>query len=312
MPFFSVIIPLYNKQDSIVRTLQSALAQTFGDFEIILVNDGSTDDSLSKAKTVVDARIHLFDTKNQGVSQARNFGGSQAKGKLMAFLDADDLWFPAHLETLKRLYEQHPDCGLYATSYERYFGPGKIVIPHFVRIPDGFEGIVPDFFGSGLVYRLAWTSAVAVPKATFEEVGKFDPEITLGAGEDTDLWVRLALAYPVAFSNTVTASHRLDAEHRLSHSQTLKRKFADFKKFEAVEKTNLTLKKFLDRYRAEYALKHKLAGDSENFRFYRNGIDDTNISIKTKWLLGLPSFVLRLFYRIKKIGEKANFPTSAY
>lgn len=308
----SVVIPLYNKEKSIARTLRSVLAQTFADFEVIVVNDGSTDNSRQAARSISDPRIAIYDTENQGVSAARNFGCARAKGDYIAFLDADDTWLPDHLEDLHRLFMRHPGCGLYATSYERDYGKGRTIIPRFTGIPKNFEGIVADFFGSSMTYRLAWTSAVAIPKNIWQEAGGFDTAITLGAGEDTDLWVRLALRYPVAFCNRITACHRLDAENRVSHADTLRRRFADFRKFAGAEKENTSLKRFLDRYRAEYALKHKLAGDEAAFRFYRDGIDNGNISRKTRLLLKLPAFLLKGLYRFKKGMENGGIATSAY
>src|SRR4051812_32162135 len=98
MAFFSVIIPLYNKANYIENTIKSVLNQTFTDFEIIVVNDESTDESETIVLGFNDKRIQLFNQKNQGVSVARNHGIEKAKGKLVAFLDADDYWFHNHLE----------------------------------------------------------------------------------------------------------------------------------------------------------------------------------------------------------------------
>ncbi|MCB0445703.1 MAG: glycosyltransferase family 2 protein, partial [Gelidibacter sp.] len=118
MPFFSVIIPLYNKEKHIKTTLDSVLAQTFNDFEVIIVNDGSTDKSLKIAETFDDKRIHIHTTENKGVSYARNYGVSKSNSNLIAFLDADDYWFPHHLKDLKHLIKKFPNCGLYCKAYD--------------------------------------------------------------------------------------------------------------------------------------------------------------------------------------------------
>src|SRR5262245_2597869 len=104
MPFFSVIIPLYNKENYIRNTLKCVLEQSFTDFEIIIVNDGSTDNGLKVVKEFTDSRIVIEEQTNKGVSAARNLGIEKAAGTMIALLDADDYWFPNHLEVLHALH----------------------------------------------------------------------------------------------------------------------------------------------------------------------------------------------------------------
>ena len=313
MPLFSVIVPLYNKEKSIQNTLKSALDQTFTDFEIIIINDGSTDQSESKALAVNDSRIRLFSTENQGVSAARNYGIAKASGTLIAFLDADDYWFPNHLKQLSELYEMFPQCGLYCTNYERFYNPNKIIKPTYVAIPHyPWKGIVNDFFQSSYIDRIAWTSAVAVPKTVIDTVGNFKTTITLGAGEDTDLWLRIALRFNVAFDNEISARHMLDAENRVSLASTLKRSFAKLDEFKEEEKNNPSLKKYLDLHRIFFAIRHKLAGDSKTFDFYMQSVDRSNITFKTKIILTMPTFLIRKLYAFKKYLEQKNILISIY
>ncbi|NBL65330.1 glycosyltransferase [Flavobacterium sp. NST-5] len=313
MAFFSVIIPLYNKENFVAATIQSALNQTFTDFEIIVINDGSTDKSAEKVSQISDSRIQLFTTENQGVSAARNFGIEKASGKMIAFLDADDYWFPNHLENLFELGERFPECGMFCTNYERFFNEKNIVKPHFVDVPtQPWKGIVSDFFKSSYVDRIAWTSAVAVPKKVLEKVGNFDTKITLGAGEDTQLWIRIALQYKVAFNNEISARHVLNSENRISLANTLKRSFAKFDEFAEAEKKNLSLKKYLDLYRTEFALKHKIAGDLKTYRYYLQNTNQENIPLKTKLLLKLPVFLLQKLFGFKKFLERKNIMISVY
>ena len=103
MVFFSVVIPLYNKANYIENTLKSVLDQTFTDYEIIVINDGSTDESEAVVRQFNDKRIQIFHQKNQGVSVTRNLGIEKSTGKLIAFLDADDYWLPNHLQELAYL-----------------------------------------------------------------------------------------------------------------------------------------------------------------------------------------------------------------
>ena len=114
----SVVIPLYNKEKQIKRTLQSILAQTFQDFEIVIVNDGSIDNSIIEVEKVKDSRIRLIHQKNAGVSAARNKGIEEAKYELIAFLDADDEWKSKYLEVQYNLYRKYPECDIFACNYE--------------------------------------------------------------------------------------------------------------------------------------------------------------------------------------------------
>src|SRR5688572_27202891 len=118
MPLFSVIIPLFNKAAHIENTLKSVLDQTFEEYEIIIVNDVSTDNGLEIVKNIRNSRIHIISQQNQGVSAARNKGIEHSKGKLIAFLDADDYWFPNHLEALSELHTNFPGCGIYCSRYK--------------------------------------------------------------------------------------------------------------------------------------------------------------------------------------------------
>ena len=99
----SVVIPLYNKEKQIAKTLQTVLNQTYQNFEIVIVNDGSTDGSVEEVLRISDSRIRLVNQENGGVSAARNRGIDEAKGEYIAFLDADDLWDIDHLEVLYQL-----------------------------------------------------------------------------------------------------------------------------------------------------------------------------------------------------------------
>lgn len=309
----SIIIPLYNKEKAIEKTLKSVFHQSFTDYEVLVINDGSTDKSEEKVKRFSDERLRLISTENRGVSQARNLGISESKGKLIAFLDADDYWFPNHLESLFQLYQNFPEAGLLATNYQFYYSDKKIIQPVFDGIPtENWNGIVTDFFHSSMKFRIAWTSAVAAPKKVLDDIGNFDENITLGAGEDTDLWIRIALKYSVAFDNEVSANYLMESENRISLSKTLERRFSKLDKFSNEEKTNSSLKKYLDLYRAEFALKHKLAGDVKSFHFFKNSISKENLHWKTKFLLLLPNPVLQVLYYMKKKLEFFNIQTSAY
>ena len=117
MPVISVVIPVYNKEKFIENTIYSVLNQTLSDFELIIVDDSSTDKSLSIIDSIKDKRIKTYSIKNSGVSKSRNYGVEKSSSNLIAFLDADDLWKNNHLEQLYKLYLENPNCGMYAMSY---------------------------------------------------------------------------------------------------------------------------------------------------------------------------------------------------
>src|SRR5690242_10576761 len=117
-PSVSVVIPLYNKEATIGRTIQSILQQSFRDYEIVLVDDGSTDNSKAASTGVGDPRIVLYSQPNSGPGAARNAGVARARGKLIAFLDADDEWLPDHLASAVSALLAEPDCAAYLCGYD--------------------------------------------------------------------------------------------------------------------------------------------------------------------------------------------------
>src|SRR5690554_4270366 len=118
MPYFSIIIPLYNKEKYIENTLKSVLNQSFSDFEVIVINDGSTDQSVAMVEKIKDPRIHIVHQENQGVSVARNRGIALATTPHITFLDADDFWYPHYLETFYELLEKHPQHSVFSAAFE--------------------------------------------------------------------------------------------------------------------------------------------------------------------------------------------------
>ena len=142
----SVVIPLYNKEKQIAHTLQSVLNQTFQDFEIVIVDDGSTDGSVAEVEKFSDSRIRLIHQKNAGVSAARNRGIEAAKGDLIAFLDADDVWMPEYLATQYHLSQKYPDCNVFACNYEFRDTEGKVTPTIIRKLPFTREdGILSNY-----------------------------------------------------------------------------------------------------------------------------------------------------------------------
>lgn len=311
MPLFSIIIPLYNKGNFIVNTIQSALNQTYDDFEIIIINDGSTDNSLEKLKQFTDSRITIFTIENQGVSHARNFGISKASADYISFLDADDLWLPNHLESLSHLIEAYSGCGLYANAYVKKMGDITLE-SYYKNIPNNWKGIVENYFESSLTSSIAWTSAVVVPKEILIKLNGFDEKITLGAGEDTDLWIRIALNCKVAFNNHVAAIYNLHADNRISNSNTNLRQFLDLDVYEEAAKNNPSLKKYIDINRFSIALQYKMAGNKKQQAHYLKHLDGNNLNGKQRFILGCNKNMLILLLKTQKALRQLHIDLSPF
>ena len=212
----SVVIPLYNKARHIRRAADSVLAQTHEEFELIVVDDGSTDGGGEVAREITDPRIRLITQENAGEGAARNRGIKEAGYDLVAFLDADDEWLPCFLEAVMRLHTRHPDAGIYATAY-RFCEGGRTWRPEFVDCvvsPQG--GLLEDYFRSGLGPPPVWSSAVMIPKKILLEVGGFPVGVRLGG--DLHTWVRIALRHRVAWSPVDGAVYHLSADNRACRS----------------------------------------------------------------------------------------------
>jgi glycosyltransferase involved in cell wall biosynthesis len=209
----SAVIPLFNKANCVRRAVRSILEQTAPCDEIIVVDDGSTDDGYRVVEGIEDDRIKLFHQENQGCSAARNRGIEEAHGDLIAFLDADDEWKPWFLDIVLGLWAKHPDAGAYATVYEIQEAYGRVYVPSYRAIPPApWEGVLPNYFRSSLWHNPVRTSAVAIRREVFQKVGRF--VLCPGLGQDAELWGRIALRFPIAFSWRVGAVYHREAEHR--------------------------------------------------------------------------------------------------
>lgn len=310
-PFFSVVIPLYNKEKHVKSTLNSVISQNFADFEVIIVNDGSTDNSIAVVNSIIDSRISVFTTKNHGVSHARNFGISKAKANYIAFLDADDLWKPFHLKDLKVLIENFPNCGMYCKAYEKRFFKTKTVPIRINNLENGFNGIVTNFFDKITKDSLAWTSATVVPKKVLNKYNNFD--IKLRSGQDTYLWIKIALENKVAFSSKISAIKVIDSlTNHLSFSKNRIDRVKLLDRFKLQEQENKYLKKYMDLNRFSVAIERKIAGDHTSFNEIIKNIDVRNLNKKQRFLLVLPKFFLQILMNFKYFLLKKKFYLSPF
>lgn len=196
----SVVIPLYNKEKQIACTLQSVFEQTFQNFEIVIVDDGSTDNSVEEVEKFDDSRIRLIHQTNAGVSAARNRGIEEASGELIAFLDADDVWMPEYLATQYGLYQKYPECSVYACNYEFRDSEGKVTPTIIRKLPfEGEDGILSNYFEvASCSHPPICSISIMVKKTAIQAIGGFP--LGIKSGEDLLTWARLAVSGVIAYS----------------------------------------------------------------------------------------------------------------
>lgn len=310
MAFFSIVIPLYNKASFIKNTLKSVLKQSFQDFEVIIVNDGSTDNSLEEALTIEDKRIKIFEQKNQGAAVARNHGIEQAGSPYIALLDADDTWKTNHLFELKKQIERFPEAGLFCNNYEIYNTENTSRPAVFNFNFDKNCLIVNDYFKASIINSVAWTSAVGFSKEKFLALGGFNPQ--LNVVEDIDLWVRFALNHPVSFNPTITLDYKLYVRNSLSKQEHNEIRYQFVNSYTAAEKENPSLKLYLDVNRYAIAIRCKMHNEYLLFKKVKKEIDLNNLNLKQRLLLLCPKHLLVTFKKLQKELLKRGLYLTAY
>ncbi|MEQ8972795.1 MAG: glycosyltransferase [Coleofasciculus sp. C1-SOL-03] len=188
MPLVSVIIPVFNGEKTIRETIESVLQQTVADFELMVINDGSTDNTLSVISQIKDSRLKVFSYANAGLAASRNRGISQATGTYISFIDADDLWTADKLEAQIKALEANPQAGVAYSWTDWIDESGQFLRPggHIIANGNVYDKLLlRDFIEGG--------SNVLVLAKAFAEVGGFDE--SLNAVEDWEMWLRLAARY---------------------------------------------------------------------------------------------------------------------
>ncbi|MBX2862982.1 MAG: glycosyltransferase [Leptolyngbyaceae cyanobacterium MAG.088] len=207
MALISVIVPVYNSEKTIVETLQSVINQTYTDFEIIVINDGSQDSTLDVLSTITDSRLQVFSYDNAGVSVSRNRGVENASGEFIAFLDADDLWTPTKLESQLALLQSHTQAAV-AYSWCDYIDDEG----NFLR-KGGHANDAGNVYKRLLVGNfLECGSTSLVNRQVFESVGGFNSSLL--TNEDWELWVRLARDYEFVVVPEVQVFYRISGNSK--------------------------------------------------------------------------------------------------
>lgn len=299
----SVVIPLYNKEKQIVNTLQTVLNQTFQDFEIVIVDDGSTDNSVAESQKVKDSRIKIVHQSNAGVSAARNRGIEEAKYDLIAFLDADDEWKPNFLFVLYNLFLKYPECSVYACDYELKYSNGatKYNIIRNLHI-EGNDGIMSNYFEVAYCSSPPlWTSAIIVKKDAIKSLGGFP--VGIKSGEDLLTWAKIALNFKIAYTKERLSVYNMGDGYILTNKPSRKQDYGDpvglelIKIYKSIKfKEDIYLKKYISMWfkmRAVTALRFGLTKETiiESIKSIR--YNPINFKVYTFILLSIIPFKIR-------------------
>ncbi|MDU8885370.1 glycosyltransferase [Yeosuana sp. MJ-SS3] len=310
MPFFSVITPLYNKEDYIEATIKSVLNQTFDDFEIVIVDDGSTDNSLKILSQIKSSKINILVQENQGPSVARNKAIANAKGKYIAPLDADDIWREDHLVELKSLIDSFPNAGVFCNNYKVKLNKNLTRNAHFNFDFATSHLIIPDFFDANIYNYIASSSSTAFLKSSFIELGGYNT--SLRTGQDLDLWIRFALKYEIAFNPKATMIYNNYDDLSLSKSELNETRYNFISSYKKEEEKNPSLKKYLDVNRFALVLRCKMNNENELYKKVQTEINYKNLNLKQKILINSPKFILHFLKKIQRVLIKNKMYLTAY
>ena len=205
----TIIIPNYNGLQFMELCMAALDAQICRDFEVLVVDDGSRDNSLALARKFESDRVRIIPQENQGVSVARNTGIRNARGEFICFLDADDEWRPDYLATIDDLTVKYPESAIFVTAYAVNMGNGKI---NYSTCLEPETGCLPSYWLTlAKGYDFVWTSATTMRRDTLMEAGLFKPGEKIG--QDLDMWARVARINPrVAYSNHICVNYNRAAE----------------------------------------------------------------------------------------------------
>lgn len=310
MAFFTVIIPLYNKEKYIENAIKSVLNQTFTDFNLVIVNDCSTDKSVEIASKYISDTVEIIHhKKNAGLAAARNSGIKNSNSNYITYLDADDLWKPTFLESIFQLIQNFPEARIFGTNYEEIWGAViKNPLNGSEILPIDFTGYI-NFFKINVKQGIYTHGSVCFHKEVFEKIGYYNEDI--GFSEDLDFNIRANYNFKLAYDNSVQMSYFMQTENQLTQSSLLNKTIPDFDTYENWAKTNSDLKKYLDFERYVLGKRLKKNNDLRWKKMIAN-IDSKNLNWKQNVLLKMPRFILNMLDKLKSFLLKLGIKTSTY
>lgn len=298
----SVVIPLYNKAEYIAETIKSVLTQTFRNFELIIVNDGSTDSSLEVVKSFSDNRIKIINKTNGGESSARNVGIKSSISPYVALLDADDLWEPTFLYEMAGLIERYPEAALFGSGYVFIDKNGCQRNPQ-IGLPPNFVGYINNYFELAITNPLYSSSSSVIKKFELDTIGMFDE--SLSKGPDLDMWIKIALNYKVAYLNKPLSYYRLGSTKSAMGTNVERDRCLiwNLDRYSAYEQSNPSFKFFLDSWRLAH-IKNYLNGNRselDDITPLINSIDLSKFSIFWTLFKYLPTSLTLLVFKTKRL-----------
>jgi len=254
-----VIVPLFNKESKIVRCLESVINQTLLPNKLIIIDDGSTDNSKISAERVLNrycGRYEIITTKNNGVSSARNFGLQSAESSYIAFLDADDFWDDSYLENALNLLMEHSDIGV-LSFFHRVKKGAKVFMPN-QGVGNNFSGFLKSYPSSARSGSPVHSSKVIIKKSLLEGIGGF-PEGN-GLTEDLYVWLRLSKVSRFYISNKclVTVDKGIDPSRpsRLGMQPYILEFFLSTSTFSSLNKDEVKYLRYIYVYQSLYAIRY--------------------------------------------------------
>ncbi|MBN1688133.1 MAG: glycosyltransferase [Candidatus Omnitrophica bacterium] len=261
-PKFSIVMPTYNRYDLIAQAIESVIAQHEQDWELIVVDDGSSDNTKEIVEKYRDNRIHYLYQENAGKSIARNRGIERARASHIVFLDSDDYWHPEMLSAVADAISRNPGAGLFYGQVE------------FIRECQSTDAEIKPTVGAKNFEELLngdhqsiYTCATAIKKSCLEQVGVFDPWLLIA--QDIDLWLRIAEKYPVVFIPKVVSYVRRHAEDSASNRLNLYEGYLRFQhrlvqRYEAClsRKRRQVIENYITRYQYLLGIEYLKRGDA--------------------------------------------------
>lgn len=309
---FSIIIPLYNKEAYILETIETVLNQTYSNFEILIVNDCSTDNSLAVVKQIEDHRIFIFEhTNNKGLSATRNTAISHAKGEIICLLDADDLWKTTYLETIAKLYKSFPEYSFYGTDYIEQYPFGNISPNKTIEVnAQNTSFVIDNFFESNMGQPIICPSSLSFKKSIFEDIQIFDESITFA--EDVDFYLTNFAKHKLVYYYQALVKHRDGNPGQMTQNNISHKTIPDFKKYELIYPNNTSVRKYIDFQRYCFAINLKMEQSFEKANHLIKDIYFPNLNSKQQLLLKLPFTALYLIKKMKSFFLKRNIKLSSY
>lgn len=313
--FLSVVIPLFNKERFVQATINSVLNQTYLNFEIIVVDDCSTDDSKSIVEKLASDKIQIVSHRsNRGLSASRNTGIRHSQHDFVVFLDADDILKTNYLDKIISLITSFPAADLFATNYEHIYSQNfnvskKIETPNY-----NSDRIIDNFFATNLQQGIYCQSSLCVRKSAFSKIGIYDE--TINYAEDIDFNIRANLNSKLAYSSEKLVYYVKTDDQRITKKSIVGKTIPDFNSFETLAKNNPQLKQYLDVNRYMLANNFKKEADLQTFTFLKNQISSnpkiSGLTFKQKILLKIPIFVLIILTKLKSKALANGFENNQF